>query len=116
MGGFEIEEANVAAKTGFFVTKKSAIIGLALFTAVIAGSVLVTYFSKPNVCESALGQCQSLTCQNPSLVPGPRVFFLGISFCGPILVTFQILYSSLARELCYIADSHHYSKSSSDPG
>jgi hypothetical protein len=74
MGQFEIEETNVETKTGFFVSKKLAILGLAIFASIVTGSVLVTYFAKPNDCESVNGQCQSLACENPSLAQGNQIF------------------------------------------
>jgi hypothetical protein len=67
MGKFEVSET-VEAKTGFYVSKKVAIIGAIVITTAIVASVLVTFFAKSSTCPDINSECQSLACQKPSLV------------------------------------------------
>ncbi|CAF0711353.1 unnamed protein product [Brachionus calyciflorus] len=56
-------------KSGFYLTKKIGIIIGITFSVILTGTILATYFGKPNKCSSDLkGECQNLACSNPNLI------------------------------------------------
>ncbi|CAF0852077.1 unnamed protein product [Brachionus calyciflorus] len=67
----QIEEVNALqpVKIGFNFTKKNVIILAVAFLLVITGSILATYYGKPNKCSNNLqGKCENLVCSNPNLI------------------------------------------------
>ena len=63
------EKGPQKSKKGYFVSKNLTLLLVTFVSVIIAGSVLITYYTKPNECgEVDSKQCESLACKNPSFL------------------------------------------------
>lgn len=72
MNQMEIEEGVKApVRTGFFITKKIAIISGIILAAIFTGSIIATYYGKPTSCSNGLFEkCENIACANPNYIQG----------------------------------------------
>jgi hypothetical protein len=64
------ESGTVPVKqSGFFLTKKVAILIASILAAIYVGSILATYYGKPDSCKDSdlFGKCEKLVCDNRTL-------------------------------------------------
>ena len=56
-------------QSGFYLTKKVAILIAFIAAAIYIGSILATYYGKPDSCKDSdlFGKCEKLVCDNRTL-------------------------------------------------
>jgi hypothetical protein len=65
-------------RSGFYLTKKIAFLVASITTVVFVGSILATYYGKPDSCKDKdlLGKCEKLACDNRTIISSKLIIHI----------------------------------------